>query len=76
LAPIILASARQPFANGSGIVVDDVVKTGRAFFDSESGRLSRVIDVQERPPAVRLADQRRAAAAQEINHRAVEESGA
>ena len=66
----------QPFANGSWVVVDNVVKAGRAFFDSESGRRSRVVDVQERPPAIRVADQRRAAAAQEINHRAVEKSGA
>jgi hypothetical protein len=48
----------HPFADGSGIVVDDVVEARRAFFDRDRRALRRVVNAQERPPAAAVSDPR------------------
>src|SRR6266487_5030406 len=68
---------RQPDGDGCRLVVDDVVDAWCAVLDSGDGRGRRVVDVDERPDATAVADDRELALAHEVGEVTVEgEAGA
>ena len=61
---------RKPLADGSNVVVDDVVDTG-APLDRGRRRRDRVVDVDERPHAGPVADDREPLPPHQLDHVAV-----
>ena len=61
----------EPDADRRGLVVGDVVDAGRAALDRRHGRRGGVVDVDERPDAGAVADDREAALADQLELLAV-----
>ena len=61
----------QPFRHGRGLVVDDIVDPGGAPLDRRQRGLRDVVDVDERPDAAAVADDREPAASNRLHERAV-----
>jgi hypothetical protein len=59
----------QPIFHLRGLVVDDIVDlAGLATIDRRDSRGRRISDMQERPPAAAVAEQRHAAATYQLDH--------
>src|SRR5437667_6432757 len=58
LRPDDLGQLRQPHPSGGGLVVDDVVDGRTVVVEREHRRLDRVVEVDERPHAFPVADDR------------------
>ena len=61
-----LGQVRQPLRHRRGLVVDDVVDAGGASLDRDDRRGGRVVDVEERPDAGAVADERQLALADQV----------
>ena len=67
----------QPIPDLGGIIVHNVVDaSGLAVFESLNGRCRGVIDVNKRPPARAIANQRRSSIADLCEHSALKHAGA
>jgi hypothetical protein len=66
-----LCQGREPLADRGGVVVDDVEDPGHAALQRKSSRGRGVVEVDKRPDAAPVTDEREAPLAHELDLRVV-----
>src|SRR5271170_1634902 len=62
----------EPFAHWGRFIVHDIVDAGLSALERYRGCLGCIVDVQERPPCITVADQRHAASTDLFDERGIE----